>query len=220
MILLDPEYLAQKQIAHHSYPFSEKILVINNVENLSSVCIAAQAKVDEGILDRFVIARNVLEHFALKRSDFDDWQYYNALGPLNAIYEAKSEYLLFVTGDVYLKKPVQWIEKALKIMEKDSRVKVANLTWNDNYKEAKEESYKRSWNFYYAKRGFSDQMFLVRTEEFQRPIYSEIREEGSHYPRGDVFEKRAFSYLLNHNFERITYRHGAYRHEDGNFFKE
>ncbi len=213
-ILTDPDYLAVRQIANHSFPFAERLLVINNVDDLDEVKRAAQAKVDEGVLTRYVVAKDVLGHFGLTRSDFNDWQYYNALGPLMAIHEAKSEYLLYVTGDVYLKRPVDWLGKAIRFMKKRTQIKVANLTWNDNYREAKKESYRRTWNFFVAEQGFSDQMFLVQREDFNKPIYGEVRSDGAHYPRGDVFEKRVFSYMKNRGWERITYRRGAYTHEN------
>ncbi len=213
-ILLAPDYMAVKQIGNHSYAFTERLLIINNVDDLEVVKRAAQEKVDLGILTRYAVAGDVLPHFVLKRSDFNDWQYFNALGPLNAIKEAKSDYLLFVTGDVYLKEPVDWIGKAIKFMEKDPNIKVANLTWNDNYREAKKESYRKTWNFFVATRGFSDQMFLVRCADFKAPIYGEVRADGAHYPRGDVFEKRVFSYMVNRGWERITFRGGSYTHEN------
>ncbi len=220
-ILLDPTYLSIRQIENHCFPFFERLLVINNVEDLKAVKKAAQAKVDQGILSRYVVAGDILPAFGLKRADFNDWQYYNALPPLMAIHEAAGDYLLYLTGDVFLKKPVSWIEKALRFMEKREEVKVANLTWNDNYKEARKESYRRTWNFFVAKEGFSDQMFLVQTKDFKAPIYNEIRSDGAHYPRGDVLEKRIFSYMKNRGWERIVYRHGSYIHDthDGHIFQ-
>lgn len=229
-ILLDPEYLKTKQIGNHGFPFAEKLLVINNVKDLPAVKKAAQAKIDEGVLTRYVVADEIAEEllrsFHLKRSSFlpgndahkftgvnPDWIYYNSLAPLAAVYACKSDFLLYMTGDVRLDEPVQWIEKALRRMEKKSTYKVANLTWFHNYKEARKESYKSERDFYVAKQGFSDTLFLVRRTDFQKPIYNEIRADAGHYPRGDVFEKRVFSYMKNRGWERITFRHGTYIHE-------
>jgi hypothetical protein len=214
LILLDPVYLRDRQIASHCFLFAEKVLIINNVADLETVKKAAQAKIDEGVLSRYVVARDVLPFFNLDRSQFNDWQYYNALAPLMAILECQSDYLLYLTGDVYLKRPVRWLPRTLRYMEKHPQIKVANLTWNDNYSEAKQESYRRTWNFFVAEQGFSDQMFLVRRKDFQAPIYGEIRSDGNHYPRGDVFEKRVFSYMKNRGWERITFRRGSYTHEN------
>src|SRR5579862_8658674 len=99
-ILLDPDYLAVKQIQNHLFPFQERLLIINNVDDLDAVKQVAEEKVKAGILTRYVVAGDVLSSFGLERSDFNDWQYYNALGPLNAIYHCQSDYLLFHTGDV------------------------------------------------------------------------------------------------------------------------
>lgn len=229
-ILLDPHYLAQRQIANHLFPFKEKILIINNVNDLPAVCHAAQKKVDEGVLTRFVvaekIAHDVLIFFQLKREDFRpgrdaylyhnvnaDWIYYNAIGPLAAIYLAQSDYLLYLTGDVRLDEPIEWIDQALFLMEKDSRYKVANLTWNHKYEEARRESLGRKKGFYVAGQGFSDQLFLVKRADFCAPIYREIRADAGHFPRGDVFEKRAFSAMKNRGWLRLTYSKGSYIHE-------
>lgn len=214
LILLDPDYLRLRQIENHQFPFYERLLIINNVSDPEAVQKAAEAKVNEGVLTRYIVASDVLPFFNLERSDFNDWQYYNALSPFNAIHFCEGDYLLYLTGDVCLKEPVSWLPRAVRFMEKRPEVKVANLTWNDNYREAKKESYRKTWNFYVAKEGFSDQMFLVRKKDFHGPIYGEIRSDGNHYPRGDVFEKRVFSYMKNRGWERITYRHGAYTHEN------
>lgn len=213
-ILLDPDYLAVRQIGNHRFPFVERLLIINNVADLEAVKRAAQAKVDAGVLTRYIVAEDILPFFGLKRGDFNEWQYYNALAPLNAIYHCQTDYLLYLTGDVYLKQSVEWIPQALRFMEKRPEVKVANLTWNENYPEAKKESYRGTWNFFVADEGFSDQMFLVRRNDFRAPIYSEVRADGAHYPRGDVFEKRVFSYMKNRQWERITFRRGSYTHKN------
>ncbi|MBI5273169.1 MAG: hypothetical protein HY861_04220 [Chlamydiia bacterium] len=229
-ILLDPDYLKVRQIDNHCFPFAEKLLVINNVKCLDAVKKAALEKVSEGVLTRIVVAEEIcaemLSFFQLARDDFradaesaqyaavsHDWVFYNALGPLSAIYTATSDYVLYLTGDVWLDKRVDWIPKALRRMARFPQYKVANLTWNERYKEARKESYKREWNFFVARAGFSDQMFLVRKDDFCRPIYNEIRLDSVHYPRGDVWEKRVFSYMKNQGWERITYRHGSYIHK-------
>jgi hypothetical protein len=218
-ILLDPEYLRVRQIENHRYPFAERILIINNVKNLSEVYEAAQKHVDAKTLTRIVIAEEiadkVLPFFQLERSDFaNDWVYYNALAPLAAIYSCKTDFLLYMTGDASLDKPVSWIDRAIKRMLKEPAYKVANLTWNDNYQEAKRESAQSEWYFYVAERGFSDQQFLVQREDFQQPIYREIHPCSHHFPRGDVFEKRVFSAMIHRGWKRITYRRGSYWHRN------
>jgi hypothetical protein len=226
-ILLDTDYLRQKQIANQCFAFAEKIVVINNVASRADVLEAAQKRVSEGTLTKVVLAEeSVLSTFGLKREDFQpgadadqyegvnaDWIYYNALAPLSAIHAAKSDYLLYLTGDVRLDAPLDWIEKAIKLMEKDPRYKVANPVWNGKVDEAKRESMRRKKGFYVSDRGFSDQLFLVRRSDFAAPIYGEIREDAAHFPRGDVFEKRVFSAMRNRGWLRLTYSKGSYTHE-------
>jgi exonuclease V gamma subunit len=64
--------------------------------------------------------------------------------------------------------------------------------------------------------GFSDQMYLIRTEEFRRPIYNEHNEKSSNYPDygGELFEKRVNSWMLNHNRYRVTYLGLSYKHRN------
>lgn len=230
-ILLDSEYLERKQIANHCFSFAEKILVINNVKDPDAVLKAARHRVNEGILTRVLIGDEVapamLASFGLNRKEFrpgpdagryqnvnSDWVYYNALGPLSAIYEAKSDYLLYLTGDVRLDQPLDWIGKAIWLMEQEPRFKVANPLWNGRTDEAKREAFGKRRGFYLSEKGFSDQLFLVRRADFNAPIYSEIREEAAHFPRGDVFEKRVFSAMRNRGWLRLTYAKGHYTHEN------
>jgi hypothetical protein len=229
LLLNEEGYLQKRQISPHLFLFAQKMLVINNVKDLPAVKERAQKLVQENVLTHVYAAEEtadeVLSFFSLKREDFragdqrkeygveDSWVYYNAIGVLSAIYHSTSDYILYHTGDVWLPKEVDWIEKAISLMEKNPQFKVANLTWNENYREAKKESYRQKRGFYLSKQGFSDQLFLVRREDFRSAIYGEIRPDSSHYPRGDVFEKRVFSYMKNRGWERLTYAKGSYYHE-------
>jgi hypothetical protein len=230
-VLLRPDYLRVKQIGNHVFPFAEKLLVINNVKDLAAVKRVASELVEQGVLTRFVVvdelAEKMLPAFGLNRSDFrvgpdahlyeavnPDWIYYNALGPLSAIYACESDYLLYLTGDVRLDKPVDWVAPALEKMEGNPLYQVANPVWNDQYDEAKRESSHKEGKFFVAPHGFSDQIFLVKKSPFMQPIYSEIRPDSAHFPRGDVFEKRVYSAMRNRGWQRLIYRKGSYTHEN------
>ena len=224
--ILSDNYL-KDIIFNHDFAFFEKILIINNVteKNLNQVIAKAEEKIKAGIITKYYLAKDYIEkiltHFCLERESFkvdpmqgydidDDWIFFNALAPLCAIYVAKSDFLLYQTGDVYLDEKISWIDKALKKLEK-RKIFVANLLWNYKSDEAKKESYKKDKDFFYSKDGFSDQQFLVKVHNFKRPIYNEIRNDRL-FPRGDVFEKRVYSFMKNHKLKRITYRRGSYIH--------
>lgn len=221
---MNRDYLGRRQIANHCFAFQERLIVINNVEDRKAVFEAAQQRVAEGILTGVVVAEeSMLASFGLKREDFRgdpvsgssaDWLYYNALAPLAALHAAKSDYILYLTGDVRLEEPFAWIEQAIRLMEKNPFYKVANPLWNDKIQEAKKESIRKKRNFFVSDRGFSDQLFLARRADFCQPIYQEIREDASHYPRGDIFEKRVFSAMRNRGWLRLTYSKGSYIHEN------
>lgn len=217
LILKGENYLKEKQIENHLFPFSKRMVVINNVDDVEEVLFFAREKIEKNVLTDVYVASDsagdVLSFFNLKREDFgNEWVYYNAIGVLTAIYFCKTPYFLYMNGDVFLNERIDWIPKAIERMEKKEEYKVANLTWNYNSAESKKESCKKDKDFFVAKRGFSDQLFLVRRDDFRAPIYGEIREDASHFPRGDVFEKRVYSFMINHKWKRITYRKGSYIH--------
>ncbi|HSW72768.1 MAG TPA: hypothetical protein VLG44_05120 [Chlamydiales bacterium] len=229
LLLKREHYLEEKMIGNHHFPFERKILIINNVSDLCKVKKEADKLIAKGTLTEVYIAEEwsekVLHFFGLKKSDFkaadersefqveSSWVYYNAIAPLTGIYHTDTDYLIYHTGDVWLPQKVDWIPKAIKQMEKHPVYKVANLVWNEKTGEVKKESYKKRRGFFVAKQGFSDQLFLVKREDFREKIYHEIRPDSHHYPRGDVFEKRVFSYMKNHDWERITFAKGTYFHE-------
>lgn len=99
-------------------------------------------------------------------------------------------------------------------MTTNSQVKVANLTWNENYLEAKAESSTENDNFYLGY-GFSDQCYLVKITDFREAIYNETNIASQRYPAygGELFEKRVDSWMRNHEYFRATYKHGSYIHE-------
>jgi hypothetical protein len=211
-------------INNHSFDFDDKILIINNVDDIREVSKYAKDKVEKKVLSDFYVAKTiekeVLSFFNLKREDFkasegyeDKWVFYNAICVLTAIYLCKTDYFLYHTGDSYLEKKINWISETIDFMERKKNIKVANLVWNNNYDEVAKESYKKKGSFFIAKEGFSDQLFLVKTNDFKKRIYNEIRGDSSHFPRGDVFERRVFSFMKNHKWKRIIYSKGSYTHE-------
>ena len=226
ILLKHPFYLKEKLIGNNCYPFSEKILIINNVKDPEKVAFFAKKKVDEKLLTNFYFAQDlaeeVLSFFGLKKATFkaqeagvkDDWVYYNASGVLTALYICTGEFLLYHTGDAYLDQKVKWIDKALNLMKEHQDYKVANLAWNGSFQEAaKAAAFRKEKGFFVSESGFSDQQFLVKCQDFKKPIFNEIRSDSHHFPWGDTLEKRVFSFMKNHKWKRITYTKGSYSHQ-------
>ena len=221
-ILGDNDYLETQMIENHNFPFDEKVIIINNVDDIDHAYKLASRKLDSGILTKIFIAKEsekeMLCFFKVQREDFtayrvnekgegllvnDNWIYYNGLAPLSAIYNCDTEYLLYQTGDSRLDQKIDWIEDAIFMMQKNKQYKVANLNW-DNGMGAVFDAYNLERKYLISKKGFSDQLFLVKTEDFKNPIYGTVREDAKHFPWGDTFEKRVFSHMVDQGWERIT----------------
>lgn len=213
--VLDRDWLTS-MIHHHGYEFTERILYINNVENFAPVIALAKQRVNEGILTSYVIveeyASDALSHFEIEKSSFRGGYYYS-ISELVSLYLAKTNYVLHMSGDSILPVPINWIPAAISKLEQNEMIKVANPTWNFKYDEARRESDGEDDAFFYGY-GFSDQCYLVRTQDFQRPIFNETHPLSERYPDygGELFEKRVDAWMRNHAYQRITYKHGSYIH--------
>ena len=222
-VLLHPNYLKKYQIAHHNYPFDEKLLVINNVKNLSLVLEAANQRIEEGVLDRVVLSQEaILSRFQMTKEDFckdSIWRkgnnpkvpgeafYYSALGPLTAICSASCDYLLYQCGDVFLPKPVgNWIKKVIPLMRANPLCKLATIRPQPDLFLPGEE-------FYCTPLRFSDHLFFAKCSDLYAPIYNEPREDVTNYPWGDTFEMRTFSAMKNRGWQEIIYTAGEYEHK-------
>lgn len=201
------------------YSFDRKILYINNVENIEKVRSAAQRKIDEGVIDEFVIvedyAQKVLEFFKIKREDLKGGYYYT-ISELTSIYLCKTDLLLHFSSDACLENNNSgWVSRAIDLLTQSKDFFVVNPTWDNNYEEAKLESDAEIEDWYIGY-GFSDQCYMVRTLDFRKPIYNERNIESERYPAygGELFEKRVDAYMRNHELKRATSKDTTYFHQN------
>jgi hypothetical protein len=203
-------------IERNNYGFDVRRLCINNVTDHALVCEHAQRLVDRGVLTEYCsvqdYADEALEFFNLSRASLGAGYVYS-IAELVSIYLCRTDYLLHFSGDSMPAASINWIDAALQRFEQNDRTRVANLTWNRRYDEARKESFAEDDDFYVGY-GFSDQMYLVRTVDFQAPIYNETHPLSTRYPHygGELFEKRVDSWMRNHELHRITFKHGSYIH--------
>lgn len=222
--LLIEGYL-EKIIEGCNYNFDRKLLYINNVEDISLVKEYAQHKVEEGIIDDYIIvdeyAEEVLNFFNIDKDDFKGGYYYS-IAELTSIYLCQTDLLLHFSGDSWIRdKGTTWVADAAKLLMNDSSFFVANPLWNNNhdisvnYAEAERESIKEI-DKYFIGYGFSDQCYMIRTEDFRKPIYNESHPSSERYPEygGELFEKRVNSYMRNHNLLRLTSKDVVYIHRN------
>lgn len=216
-ILLKTDRL-EKMIRYNLYPFKEKVLFINNVRDVGEVSHYADKLVTQGILTSFVVvddfAKEVLDYFEISNESFKGGYYYS-IAELVSIYLCKTEYLLHFSSDSILETSFPWIETAILKMKCAKNIKVANPTWNSRYFEAKHEAFDEDENFFIGQ-GFSDQCYLIRIKDFKRKIYNEKNPSSERYPHygGELFEKRVDAWMRNHHYQRITFKHGSYIHQN------
>ncbi|MCM3568568.1 hypothetical protein [Neobacillus mesonae] len=219
----DWEYLLKtnrlkRMIEQNNHDFNEKKLFINNVSNIKEVCAHAEKFVESGILTSYVVvdefADEALKFFNIDRKGFKGGYYYS-ISELVAIYLCSTEYLLHFSSDSILETSFDWVNHAISRMECDHNIKVANPVWNKKYAEAKNESLYEEERFFIGF-GFSDQCYLIRTTDFRDRIYNERNPASERYPAygGELFEKRVDAWMRNHNYYRITYKHGSYIHKN------
>ena len=207
----------KKNIDRNNYPFEKKVLMINNVSNYTAVTRAADKLISSGILtDYFLIddyAEKTLKFFNLTKEELGKGYYYS-ISELVSIFLCTTKYLLHYSSDSKLKTQSNWINCAIKKLNNDDRIKVANPTWNGKYEEAHSESIDEN-NEFYKGFGFSDQCYLIKTKDFRKCIYNEYNNFSERYPSygGDLFEKRVDAWMRNNNYYRITYKYGSYYHK-------
>jgi hypothetical protein len=161
-------------------------------------------------------AQNALDHFELSKESLGSGYYYS-IAELVSLYLSKTDYLLHFSGDSLIAKETHknWLELGLRVLEADPQVKVVNLSWDKYCKKEIEEKISETAD-YWNSIGFSDQMYLVRTEDFRGKIYNHHHPYSDRYPKygGELFEKRVDSWLRVNEFYRATLKNGRYIHRN------
>jgi hypothetical protein len=210
----------EKMIERCNHEFNQKILYINNVQDYSKVANIADRLIRSGIIDQYVNVRDYAEEamdfFSLNRNKLGIGYYYS-IAELVSIFLTKTEYLLHFSSDsiVSTETSSQWLSDGIATLTNNNNVKVFNLTWNREYSAAKRESEcDDALNVYGF--GFSDQMYLIRSADFRKPIYQYYNPASERYPQygGELFEKRVDSWMRQNNFLRATYKKGSYLHKN------
>lgn len=205
-----------------NFSFDFRGLIINNVSNRALVESYAQKAVDENIIDGYFFAEDtvneIFEEFNLTRKSFklDGYDgYWYSLGPLTAIFQCKTQFLLYFTGDCLMEQNTDpiWISEA-KTKLKEGQILVANPLWNYNNGEVKQESIAEDEDWFYGY-GFTDQCFLVESSRFKADIYNHYHVSSEAYPiyGGNLFERRVNSFMRKSKLQRITHKQAVFIHE-------
>jgi hypothetical protein len=209
----------EKTIARCHYPFASKKLFINNVNEPDRVCRAAERLVSQKIISEYVVvdqhAQAALDFFELTKADLGQGYVYS-IAELVSIYLCTTPFLLHFSSDS-MPEPNHhhWVEAMTAVLAQYPDIAVANLMWNGRADEVAHERIRTIESFSISQ-GFSDQMYLIRTADFRKPIYRETNLGSAHYPKygGELFEKRVHSWMLNHQKYRATLMSLSYRHQN------
>jgi hypothetical protein len=222
----DWEYLLktrhlEKMIENCNVNFQFKQLIINNVEEPEKVRRYAEKKIAKNVIDAYYFVDDYIDE-ALKFFDIDKHSfgngYYYSNAELAGLFLSKTEYHLHFAGDSFMQKKhgSRWIVEACNILENHPEYLVANPAWNFKYHEAEGESTGKTTNGFYVGFGFSDQCYLVRTNDFRQKIYHYKHPFSERYPEygGELFEKRVDSYMRIKKLYRITSMNESYIHRN------
>lgn len=221
--LLKTPYLEQ-QIARNGCSFPRRVLVINNVKDLPAVTAEAKRLVTAGVLTEYHVAEDhaaeVLDFFRLSRPALAK-SYVYSIAELVGLFLCQTPYLLHYAGDSILDHREDWVSEAVTALADDDSVAAANAAWGWFHEETAGAQLSEQGSFYRGE-GFSDQCYLVRTDDFRTPIYQEYHPASERYPAhgGESFEKRVDSWMRNHGRTRLTHKRSSYRHLGGRFLKE
>lgn len=198
----------------------KRVLFINNVLNPSVVARAADRLIANEIIDEYIFvsqhADNALEHFGLTREALGKGYNYS-IAELVSIFLCSTKYLAHFSSDTTITEDVapHWLSDATSLLAERGEVSVVNLTWDQKYSEALKDSDYQDDNYFYGY-GFSDQMYVIEVEEFNKKIYDFEHPASERYPKyaGALFEKRVDSYMRVNARIRATYRHASYIHKN------
>ncbi len=216
-VVLDRERLSA-QISAHEFPFAARAVIVNNVDDVARVVRRCRHLIDAGILDRVTVVDEHLDatltRLGLSRDSFGRGYVYS-VAELVGIATCTTEYLLHMSGDTTLAAPAAWIPPTIDLMRNDPGVVTATVVWNGLMHEVDAEADWSDDTFSYGF-GFSDQLYLIRREQFAQPIYGFSHPASERYPAygGELFEKRVDSWMRTHDLRRAVFRGASYRHEN------
>ena len=199
---------------------SMRLLFINNVDRPTEVARYADKLIHDGVLDDYVFvddyASAALDFFKMDREDLGKGYYYS-IAELVSIYLCDTDFLAHFSGDATVEDdvPLTWFDAATELLRDRAEVSVVNLAWDLKFSEVDKDSMFLEETFAYGY-GFSDQMYIIRSDEFKEDIYTYSHPDSDRYPRygGELFEKRVDSWMRVRNRLRATSRQWSYRHSN------
>ena len=214
--VLDENRLKQS-IFNHNFIFDEILVIINISEKYDEIIEKCENLKSKGVITGYYLVFDYLdkicEHYKITEQMFKDVKsFYLNLYNLAAIYLAKSEYIVFYTGDSICINGDNWVVNSIKLLEKNKNYLTTNLPWGST---PITEHYSENESFYFSKSSFSDQNYMVKKSTFLNPDIIQHKAL-KNFPHGDTFEMRVYGYMVLNDKIRCIHKTGEYKHE--NFF--
>jgi len=194
--------------------FDEKTLIINNVSSFwevyektkgKRICTYSTMNHEEN--------KHVLSCFGLSLEDFSIGLYYS-IQHFSGIYITKCDYLLHVSEDCDISNLDDgFIIESIEMMEQNHNLIVAFPRWCPDVDSNFEQVLPKTDRFYFQY-GFTDQVYLIKTEAFKKDIYHHTHPMSDRYPwyGGESFEKRVDAYMRKEHMYGIVHREYEYKH--------
>lgn len=214
--VLAPGFMRAKA-SQFRFPFNRVVVTLNNIFDPEDARARARRVQQIGEIHEFVevakILPKALELSGLRASDLGLVRHYIDFA-LVAVTHALPDYLLYCCAEVDLVNPFDWVSDAVRKLDGDQSLLVANPSWASDPFGAERESLRRDGDHWIGS-GFSDQCFLADSRRLAAPIYNYKHETGGRYPMsdiGDIFEKRLDAYMRHHGLMRISDARVFYAH--------
>jgi hypothetical protein len=219
--VLEPGFF-QTLTADHRYGFVRRTVIVNNVADRLDVEQRIRHLQAAGELDAcFFVEDHVdaaLLATGLSRADISRAPYFTDWG-LVLVTVPGPDWLVHCDPEVRLQTPTDWVAPSIELMERDSRVMVANPSWyapTPAHDTLERTTIERSAEFALGL-GFSDQLFLSRRSELAAPIYQQRCLATRRYPMANVsrsFEARVDAWMRHHDRLRANFLDAVYVHPD------
>ena len=201
--------------ADNARAFASRTVVINNVEDRGDAAALADARVATGEIDRYIFVADRLDgalaQCGLTRDELQPIPYFTDFALVAATLDGP-DWMVMWDADLRLREPADWITPAIALMERDSRIMVANPNWE--FPNLEDFTLEVDGDFAIGQ-GFTDQVWLGRRSEMGRPIYRQRCIALRRYPLsyvGAIFEARVDAHMRHAGRLRATHRGVVYEH--------
>lgn len=203
-------------VAQHRFPFARRVALVNNTLDPQAAGALAEARRIDGEIDLWYAVADRLPE-ALRRTGLAP-RHIKRLPHftdccLVAVCLPGPDWVCYWDADAKLERDCDWVSPTVEFMLDREDVAVGEP--NDQYLGCVEREAIGYSGDFALRYGLCDVAFLVRRQEFARPIYRLHAPASWRYPLapiGALFDQRADAYLRRRGRLRATYRPVRWQH--------